>query len=126
MVEKNDFTVFRKYEGDRKFYDYNFDMIKDELLKAVEGLIVEDKVIDYIDDIENIVQQMVDELDDTTFKLKGSRQSYEDLQWDYECLKFDYICLESKYETLEKDYDEVYERYCDLIDKAIYGEEEEE
>ena len=32
MVEKNDFTVFRKYEGDRKFYDYDFDMIKDELL----------------------------------------------------------------------------------------------
>ena len=51
MVEKNDFTVFRKYEGDRKFYDYNFDMIKDELLKAVEGLIVEDKVVDYIVDI---------------------------------------------------------------------------
>ena len=31
MVEKNDFTVFRKYEGDRKFYNYDFDMIKDEL-----------------------------------------------------------------------------------------------
>ena len=80
MVEKNDFTVFRKYEGDRKFYDYNFDMIKDELLKAVEGLIVEDKVIDYIDDIENIVQQMVDELNDANSDLNDLEQDYSSLE----------------------------------------------
>ena len=80
MVEKNDFTVFRKYEGDRKFYDYNFDMIKDELLKAVEGLIVEDKVMDYIDDIENIVQQMVDELNDANWYLNDVQQDYSSLE----------------------------------------------
>ena len=87
MVEKNDFTVFRKYEGDRKFYDYNFDMIKDELLKAVEGLIVEDKVMDYIDDIENIVQQMVDELNETNWYLNDVQQDYNDLEEEKEDLE---------------------------------------
>ena len=80
MVEKNDFTVFRKYEGDRKFYNYNFDMIKDELLKAVEGLIVEDKIMDYIDDIENIVEQMVDELNDANSYLNDLEQDYSSLE----------------------------------------------
>ena len=80
MVEKNDFTIFRKYEGDRKFYDYDFDMIKDELLKAVEGLIVEDKVMDYIDDIENIVEQMVDELNDANSYLNDLEQDYSSLE----------------------------------------------
>ena len=80
MVEKNDFTVFRKYEGDRKFYNYNFDMIKDELLKAVEGLIVEDKIMDYIDDIENIVEQMVDELNDANSYLNDVQQDYSSLE----------------------------------------------
>ena len=80
MVEKNDFTVFRKYEGDRKFYNYDFDMIKDELLKAVEGLIVEDKVIDYIDDIENIVEQMVDGLNDANWCLNDVQQDYSSLE----------------------------------------------
>ena len=80
MVEKNDFTVFRKYEGDRKFYDYDFDMVKDELLKAVEGLIVEDKIMDYIDDIENIVEQMVDELNDANSYLNDLEQDYGSLE----------------------------------------------
>ena len=80
MVEKNDFTVFRKYEGDRKFYNYNFDMIKDELLKAVEGLIVEDKIMDYTDDIENIVEQMVDESNDANSYLHDLEQDYGSLE----------------------------------------------
>ena len=80
MVEKNDFTVFRKYEGDRKFYDYNFDMIKDELLKAVEGLIVEDKVIEYIEDIEYITEQIVEELNETNSDLNDLQQDYSSLE----------------------------------------------
>ena len=80
MVEKNDFTVFRKYEGDRKFYDYNFDMIKDELLKAVEGLIIEDKIVEYIEDIETIVEQMVDELNDANWYLNDLQQDYSSLE----------------------------------------------
>lgn len=80
MIDKNDFTIYRKYEGDRRYYNYNFDMIKDELLKAVEGLIVEDKVVDYIVDIEAIVEQIVDELEDANWYLNDVQQDYSSLE----------------------------------------------
>ena len=80
MVEKNDFTVFRKYEGDRRNYNYNFDMIKDELLKAVEGLIIEDKIVEYIDDIEYITEQIVDELNEANSDLNDLQQDYSSLE----------------------------------------------
>ena len=102
MVEKNDFTVFRKYEGDRKFYDYSFDMIKDELLKAVEGLIVEDKVVDYIVDIENIVQQMVDELNDANWYLNDVQQDYSSLEEEKNELEGEVRYLRERIEELEE------------------------
>ena len=102
MVEKNDFTVFRKYEGDRKFYDYDFDMIKDELLKAVEGLIVEDKVMDYIDDIENIVQQMIDELNDANWYLNDVQQDYSSLEEEKNELEGEIRYLKDILEELEE------------------------
>ena len=80
MVEKNDFTIYKKYEGDRRNYNYNFDMIKDELLKAVEGLIIEDKVVEYIDDIETIVEQIVEELNDANSDLNDLEQDYSSLE----------------------------------------------
>ena len=49
MIEKNDFTVYRKYEGDRRYYDYNFDQIKKRLLEVVEGLWIDEKIEEYID-----------------------------------------------------------------------------
>ena len=102
MIDKNDFTVFRKYEGDRRFYDYNFDMIKDELLKAVEGLIVEDKVIDYIDDIENIVQQMVDELNDADSWLNDVQQDYSSLEEEKNELEGEVRYLRERIEELKE------------------------
>ena len=102
MIEKSDFTVFRKYEGDRRFYDYNFDMIKDELLKAVEGLIVEDKVMDYIDDIENIVQQMVDELNDANSWLNDVQQDYSSLEEEKNELEGEVRYLRERIEELEE------------------------
>lgn len=80
MIDKNDFTVYRKYEGDRRYYNYNFDMIKDELLKAIEGLIIEDKIIEYIDDIENIIEQVTEELNDTKTQLEDLQTSYDGLE----------------------------------------------
>ena len=80
MIDKNDYTIYKKYEGDRRNYNYNFDMIKDELLKAVEGLIIEDKVIDYIDDIETIVEQIVEELNDANSDLNDLEQDYSSLE----------------------------------------------
>ena len=102
MVEKNDFTVFRKYEGDRRNYNYNFDMIKDELLKAVEGLIVEDKVMDYIDDIENIVQQMIDELNDANWYLNDIQQDYSSLEEEKNDLEGEIRYLRERIEELEE------------------------
>ena len=80
MVEKNDFTIYKKYEGDRRNYNYNFDMIKDELLEAVEGLIIEDKVIEYIEDIEYITEQIVEELNEANSDLNDLQQDYSSLE----------------------------------------------
>ena len=102
MIDKNDFTIYRKYEGDRRYYNYNFDMIKDELLKAVEGLIVEDKVIDYIDDVENIVQQMVDELNDANWYLNDVQQDYSSLEEEKNELEGEVRYLRERIEELEE------------------------
>ena len=80
MIDKNDYTIYKKYEGDRRNYNYNFDMIKDELLKAVEGLIIEDKVVEYIDDLETIVEQIVEELNDANSDLNDLQQDYSNLE----------------------------------------------
>ena len=80
MINKNDYTIYKKYEGDRRNYNYNFDMIKDELLKAVEGLIIEDKVVEYIDDLETIVEQIVEELNDANSDLNDLEQDYSNLE----------------------------------------------
>ena len=87
MIDKNDYTIYKKYEGDKRNYNYNFDMIKDELLKAVEGLIIEDKIVEYIDDIETIVEQIVEELNDANSELDDLQQDYDDLEEEKEELK---------------------------------------
>ena len=102
MIDKNDYTIYKKYEGDRRNYHYNFDMIKDELLKAVEGLIVEDKVMDYIDDIENIVQQMVDELNDANWYLNDVQQDYSSLEEEKNELEGEVRYLRERIEELEE------------------------
>ena len=80
MIDKNDYTIYKKYEGDRRNYNYNFDMIKDELLKAVEGLIIEDRVVEYIDDLETIVEQIVEELNEANSDLNDLQQDYSNLE----------------------------------------------
>ena len=119
MTNKNNFTVYRKYEGDRKYYDYNFDQIKKHILEVAVNFGKENKIGDYLDDIENIVEQMVEKIENTTSELKNYIQSYENLELDYNYLN-------NECEALEERYNKVYEKYCDLIDKAIYGEDEED
>ena len=87
MINKNDYTIYKKYEGDRRNYNYNFDMIKDELLNAVEGLIIEDKVVEYIDDLEYITEQIVEELNETNSDLDDLQQDYDDLEEEKEDLE---------------------------------------
>ena len=102
MIDKNDYTIYKKYEGDRRNYNYNFDMIKDELLKAVEGLIIEDKVVEYIDDIENIVQQMIDELNDANWYLNDVQQDYSSLEEEKNDLEGEVRYLRERIEELEE------------------------
>ena len=102
MVEKNDFTIYKKYEGDRRNYNYNFDMIKDELLKAVEGLIIEDKVVEYIDDIETIVEQIVEELNDANSDLNDLEQDYSSLEEEKNELEGEIRYLKDILEELEE------------------------
>lgn len=80
MIDKNDYTIYKKYEGDRRNYNYNFDMIKDELLKAAEGLIIEDKIVEYIEDIEYITEQIVEELNEANSDLNDLEQDYSSLE----------------------------------------------
>ena len=102
MIDKNDYTIYKKYEGDRRNYNYNFDMIKDELLKAVEGLIIEDKIVEYIDDIETIVEQIVEELNETNSDLKDFKQNYDSLEEEKNDLEGVIIYLRERIEELEE------------------------
>ena len=87
MINKNDYTIYKKYEGDVIYYNYNFDMIKDELLNITEGYKIEDKVVEYIDDIETIVEQIVEELNDANSELDDLQQDYDDLEEEKEDLE---------------------------------------
>ena len=102
MINKNDYTIYKKYEGDRRNYNYNFDMIKDELLNAVEGLIIEDKVVEYIDDLEYITEQIVEELNETNSDLDDLQQDYDDLEEEKEDLEREIKELKERMEELEE------------------------
>ena len=87
MIDKKDYKVYRKYEGDRKFYDYDFDMIKDELLNITEGYKIEDRIEEYIDDLEYIIEQIVEELNEANSDLNDLQQDYDDLEEEKEDLE---------------------------------------
>ena len=80
MIDKNDYTIYKKYEGDRRNYNYNFDMIKDELLNITEGYKIEDRIEEYIDDLEYIVQQMVEFTCFLENKIEDLKTSYNELE----------------------------------------------
>ena len=102
MIDKNDYTIYKKYEGDRRNYNYNFDMIKDELLKAVEGLIIEDKIVEYIDDIEYITEQIVEELNEANSDLNDLQQDYSSLEEENNELEGEIRYLKERIEELEE------------------------
>ena len=102
MIDKNDYTIYKKYEGDVIYYNYNFDMIKDELLNAVEGLIIEDKVVEYIDDLEYITEQIVDELNETNSDLNDLQQDYSSLEEEKNELEGEVRYLRERIEELEE------------------------
>ena len=84
MINKNDYKVYRKYEGDERKYSYNYDMIIERIMEVAESLDIEDRLKDYIDDLEYITEQIVDELNETNSDLNNLQYNYNDLKEEKE------------------------------------------
>ena len=80
MIDKKDYKVYRKYEGDERKYTYNYDMIIERIMEVAESLDIEDRLKDYIDDLEYITEQIVDELNETNSDLNNLQYNYNDLK----------------------------------------------
>lgn len=87
MINKNDFKVYRKYEGDERNYSYNYDMIIERIMEIAESLGIEDRLKEYVDDLEYITEQIVDELNEANSDLNDLQQDYNDLEEEKEELK---------------------------------------
>ena len=84
MIDKKDYKVNRKYEGDERKYSYNYDMIIERIMEIAESLGIEDGIKEYIDDLEYITEQIVDELNDANSELDDLQQDYDDLEEEKE------------------------------------------
>ena len=87
MINKKDYKVYRKYEGDERKYTYNYDMIIERIMEVVESLDIEDRLKEYIEDLEYITEQIVDELNDANSELDDLQQDYDDLEEEKEDLE---------------------------------------
>ena len=87
MINKNDYKVYRKYEGDERKYSYNYDMIIERIMEVAESLDIEDRLKEYIDDLEYITEQIVKELNDANSELDDLQQDYDDLEEEKEDLE---------------------------------------
>ena len=87
MINKNDYKVYRKYEGDERKYSYNYDMIIERIMEIAESLDIEDRLKEYIDDLEYITEQIVEELNDANSELDDLQQDYDDLEEEKEDLE---------------------------------------
>ena len=84
MIDKKDYKVYRKYEGDERKYTYNYDMIIERIMEVAESLDIEDRLKEYIDDLEYITEQIVEELNDANSELDDLQQDYDDLKEEKE------------------------------------------
>ena len=80
MIDKKDYKVYRKYEGDERKYTYNYDMIIERIMEIAESLDIEDRLKEYIEDLEYITEQIVDELNDANSELDDLEEEKEDLE----------------------------------------------
>ena len=87
MIDKKDYKVYRKYEGDERKYSYNYDMIIERIMEIAESLDMEDRLKEYIEDLEYITEQIVDELNDANSELDDLQQDYDDLEEEKEDLE---------------------------------------
>ena len=102
MIDKKDYKVYRKYEGDERKYTYNYDMIIERIMEVAESLDIEDRLKEYIDDLEYIVQQMIDELNDANWCLNDVQQDYSSLEEEKNELEGEVRYLRERIEELEE------------------------
>ena len=98
MIDKKDYKVYRKYEGDERKYTYNYDMIIERIMEIAESLGIEDGIKEYIDDLEYLTEQIVDELNDANSELDDLQQDYDDLEEEKEDLEREIKELEERME----------------------------
>ena len=96
MIDKNDYKVYRKYEGDERKYTYNYDMIIERIMEIAESLGIEDGIKEYIDDLEYIVEQMIEQFNEVNSNLDDLQQDYDDLEEEKEDLEREIKELEER------------------------------
>ena len=106
MIDKKDYKVYRKYEGDERKYTYNYDMIIERIMEVAESLDIEDRLKEYIDDLEYITEQIADELSETISDLEDLQKDYDDLEEEKEDLEREIEELEERIEELEERMEE--------------------
>ena len=87
MIDKNDFTIYRKYEDDGRYFNYNYDMIIDRISEVIEGLEIEEEIEEYINDLEEVVEQMIEQFNEVNSNLDDLQQDYDDLEEEKEDLE---------------------------------------
>ena len=80
MIDKKDYKVYRKYEGDERKYSYNYDMIIERIMEIAESLGIEDGIKEYIDDLEYIIEQIVEFTCFLENKIEDLKTSYNELE----------------------------------------------
>ena len=80
MIDKKDYKVYRKYEGDERKYTYNYDMIIERIMEVAESLDIEDRLKEYIDDLEYITEQIVEFTCFLENKIEDLKTSYNELE----------------------------------------------
>ena len=80
MIDKKDYKVYRKYEGDERKYTYNYDMIIERIMEVAESLDIEDRLKDYVDDLEYITEQIVEFTCFLENKIEDLKTSYNELE----------------------------------------------
>ena len=87
MIDKNDFTIYRKYEDDGRYFNYNYDMIIGRISEVIEGLEIEEEIEEYINDLEEVVEQIVEQFNEVNSNLDDLQQDYNDLEEEKEELE---------------------------------------
>ena len=80
MIDKNDFTIYRKYEDDGRYFNYNYDTIIGRISEVIEGLEIEEEIEEYINDLEEVVEQIVEQFNEVNSNLDDLQQDYDDLE----------------------------------------------